>query len=516
MQKTGKVKAYIVLVLHAHLPYIRIPERRFPLQELWLFQAITECYIPIIKTLQTLIKENTFFNITISLSPTLISMLDDYYYKDKYRDYIKTLLKLIDLIEDRGDGIPTSTIAWLREKIEAVNRYHENINGDLLREFRMLSADERINIITSTATHAVLPLFRFNDDFIQRQIDAGLGVFEDSFGSRPRGIWLPEMGYHSGLDGILRDCDIEYTFLDAHSIYLSNSAMPSYGNFFPSITERGLTVYPREMALSSIIWSAHTGYPGDFRYREFHFDYTYSLPEKTLKEIGIEKMPFGLKIYRITGENDNKDFYDHGNAMTAVSSHCENFIDRTIERAEQIMEKIGRPPVFTLPFDAELFGHWWHEGPDFISMLIKKISGMDEIEMISPMALAGSPDLESTTPAESSWGDEGFFKVWLHPECTWLYPEIAGLYNRLENLREEKKEKRALEQALREIFLASSSDWVFFIANNSSKDYGNMRIRDHLDAAERIIDSVERGKIDEKFLQQRSSRYPIFGDINLF
>ena len=46
------LKGYLALVLHAHLPFIRHPEHDDFLEEDWLFEAITETYIPLIKVLE--------------------------------------------------------------------------------------------------------------------------------------------------------------------------------------------------------------------------------------------------------------------------------------------------------------------------------------------------------------------------------------------------------------------------------------------------------------------------------
>ncbi len=504
----------MILALHAHLPYVRIPGGEIPLQELWLFQAITECYIPLIICFSELIRENINFNITLSVSPVLISMLGDDYYKNKYRRYLGLLNNIINKILNDDNNSVKSAVSQLEKRMKDASDFFESAGGDIINELKKLAADTRINLITCPATHPVLPLYRFNDDFVKSQIRTGLDIFEQSFGKSPGGLWLPELAYYTGLDEILESCNIKYTFLDAHSVYLTDN-VPSCGNFFPSVTEKGLNVFPREMVLSNIIWSAESGYPGDPRYREFHFDYTYSLPGRMLDEAGLKKIPLGLKIYRITGKDARKDFYDSSVAMEAAMEHSDDFIGKIIGRAEEIGEEINRPPVFTLPFDAELFGHWWYEGPGFLKNIIKKISGSDEIKLIDPRDFPVSAGTETVSPAESSWGDGGFFKTWMHPECTWIYPKIAGLYNRLLAAQVSTGLRRAFSQANKELMLASASDWIFFIANNTSKDYGAMRLKDHIYSAEKIIESMEKNSIDEKFLSERENLYPIFNDIKM-
>lgn len=506
-------KAKIVLALHAHLPYVRIPEKKFPLQELWLYQALTESYIPLILCFNELIEEKYDFNITLSISPTLLSMLSDDYYKSKFSEYMHSILQLLRK-KSHTDGPEKHSILTLLNRIQKISNYYIEIKGDITGELRKLSESSKVNLITTAATHALLPLFRFSDDIINGQIVIGQREFENAFGFVPEGLWLPEMGYYTNLDAILSSHNVKYTFLDAHSVYLT-PVRPSYGNYYPSITKSGLKIFPRDLPLSYAIWSAKTGYPGDHTYREFHFDYTYSLSDAELKESGIDRIPFGLKIYRITGNDKIKEFYNYEQAMKTVERHADDFINKIKERASLIGKHMKRTPVFTLPFDAELFGHWWYEGPEFLKHVIKKITGSNEIQLISPNDIEVDT-LDTVEPAESSWGREGFFKSWTNPECSWIYPSLAHLdvkFNNISSLTRDVN-KKASNQLRKEILLASSSDWTFLIANDTSSDYAKARLTEHMDTAKKILEDIESGKVDEKFLLKRQSLYPIFNNIN--
>jgi 1,4-alpha-glucan branching enzyme len=505
------VKARVVLALHAHLPYVRIPDTKFPLQELWLYQALTESYIPLILCFQELISEKINFNVTLSLSPTLLSMLSDDYYKLKYQDYLGTLLELLRSKSSTSEGELKYSIGTLLNKIQTISNFYIEIKRDLINELKSLSSCGKVNIITTSATHAMLPLFRFSSNLIHNQIGCGQSVFSKEFGFVPEGFWLPEMGYYANLDKILSGFKIKYTFLEAHSVYLG-SERSSYGNFYPSVTKSGVKIFPRDIPLSNTIWSAKTGYPGDHRYREFHFDYTYSLSDSELKEYQLDRIPFGFKIFRITGNDKPKEFYNHEDAMEAVKLHSDDFIDKIRERANLIRTHINRIPVFTLPFDAELFGHWWYEGPVFLKQIIKKIAASKDIELISPMEIQ-IENLDIIAPSECSWGREGYFKSWTNPECSWIYPELAHLDVRYSNITSDGN-SRASIQALKELLLASASDWTFLISNDTSRNYGRFRLNDHINAAKKIIEGIETGKVNSKFISERQSLYPIFDCIS--
>lgn len=44
-------KGNLAIVLHAHLPYVRAEEPG-SLEEDWFFQALAECYLPLLETLE--------------------------------------------------------------------------------------------------------------------------------------------------------------------------------------------------------------------------------------------------------------------------------------------------------------------------------------------------------------------------------------------------------------------------------------------------------------------------------
>lgn len=482
------------------------------MQELWLFQALTESYIPLIQCFNELVLNNTFFNITFSVSPTLIYMLNDDYYKDKYSNYISTLIHILEKkSSEASERGRKEALLYLLSKTKDIHSYYSGINGDILKELQKLHLTGRINLITCAATHAVLPMFRSMDDLVHDQIETAQAAFENCFGFVPEGFWLPEMGYYSGLDKILEQYNINYTFLETHSAYLGHKK-PSYGSYYPSVTDNGLIIFPRDLSLSNEVWSADSGYPGDYNYREFHFDFTYSLTNGELTEFGIEQLPFGLKIYRITGKNTPKDYYQSKIAEKITGTHAQDFFNKITERSSAVRSLINKTPVFTLPFDTELFGHWWYEGPQFLKKIIIKISSSDIMELVHPARFIND-NLDLITPAESSWGNGGFFKQWTSPECSWIYTELAKLNIRLKNLKYPGTDAHI--QAFKEILLASSSDWTFFMANNTSADYGEERLKDHIASAEKIISDIENSNSDPDFIQKRKKLYPVFDNILL-
>lgn len=501
--------ARLVLVLHAHLPYARIPRERFPAQELWLYQNIAECYIPLLRTMELLADKGVRFPLTVSLSPTLLAMLGDGYYRHKFDDYLACVIALAHVHAAPGGGALSGALAHLAEKLEETRDWWNAAEGNLAARFRSLSERGAITLVTTTATHALLPAYRFSAALERIQIRTGQNLFAREFGPAPRGLWLPEMGYHAGLDELLRACGVEYTFLEAHAAYHAAEG-PDHGNFMPFAAESGLVIFPRELKLSGAVWAHRTGYPGDARYREFHADYTWQMSEIELSRLGCERMPLGIKVHRITGDGMERETYDHAMGAAAAREHAADFISRIRERAAGVAPLLGQAPVFTLPFDMELFGHWWHEGPEFLEELARLAADTDDIEFVTPEEILREGVDSHGRPAESSWGKSGYFDTWLNPACLYAYTKIAELAERLFAHRPNARTLAAYRQAAAEIMLAQSSDWPFFIAWDRFADYGSARLDEHIVAASRILSGIEAGEPDDDYVDERGARYPLF------
>src|SRR3989344_3013470 len=87
-------KGFLSLVLHAHLPFVRHPEHEYFLEEHWLYEAITETYIPLIHMFEGLEQDRVPFRVTMSITPTLMTMLKDGLLQERYLKHIGRLIEL--------------------------------------------------------------------------------------------------------------------------------------------------------------------------------------------------------------------------------------------------------------------------------------------------------------------------------------------------------------------------------------------------------------------------------------
>ena len=519
------LQGHLSLVLHAHLPYVRHPEHERFLEEEWLYEAITETYIPLIKAFDALVRDGVDFRLTMSLTPTLLSMLTDDLLQQRY---VRHLGRLIDLSEKEirrtENDARFAPLARMYHSLflEARSIFCDQYGRDLTKAFRRFAEMGKLEIITCGATHGFLPLMELQREAVRAQIQVAVKTHERILGVRPRGIWLPECGYAPGIDEILKEAGLSFFIVDNHAIVFG-APRPKFGVYAPVYCRSGVAAFGRDLESSKSVWSAEEGYPGDPSYREFYrdigFDLDYDYVRPYLNGDGT-RIHTGIKYYRITG-HEEKQPYSAELAAQKVADHAGNFLFNRIKQAEYLRGLMGQAPLVLSPYDAELFGHWWFEGPQWIEMLLRKMHfDQDIIKAITPIEyLQQHPMNQVSTPTMSSWGYNGYSEVWLNGANDWIYRHLhkasermiaaARQYPHADGLKE-----RALKQMARELLLAQSSDWAFIMKTGTHSAYAVNRTKDHLNRFTQLWSQMNDNLIDRSFLESIESMDNIFPDID--
>ncbi len=517
---------YLALVLHGHLPFVRHPEHDEFLEEDWLYEAITETYLPLIAVFEGLARDGVDFRLTMSLTPTLVAMLSDPLLQHRY---VRRLGKLIEFSEReivRTRSQPAfRDLARMYHDIFVRSRadFDETYGRDLVAAFRKFQDRGELEIITCAATHGFLPLMQ-NRNAVRAQVRVAVEQHERRLGRRPRGIWLPECGYFAGLDAILREAGIEYFFTDAHGLFHA-TPRPQYGVYAPIRTRSGVVVFGRDLESSRQVWSSIEGYPGDPAYRDFYrdvgFDLDYDYVKPYLHPDGA-RVSLGIKYHRITGDGDRKEPYVRRKALERAREHAADFLSGREEQVARLAEMLGdRKPLIIAPYDAELFGHWWFEGPAWLDFLIRRTaSGRGGVRLITPPEyLRDHPRCQVAEPSPSSWGANGYNEVWVNGSNDWIYRHLHEAADRMVALARRFPSaggllRRALDQAARELLLAQSSDWAFIMETGSHVDYAVKRTQDHLLRFTRLYDDIRADRVDEAWLSDIEYADNLFPDID--
>ena len=495
----------------------------------WLHEAAAETYLPLLRVLGRLERDGIGLHCNLNLSPVLMEQLAHPVFLAEFPNYVTR--KIVAAREDEafftqsGEAHYAETARfWHRFFSQALEDFHA-LGGSIIEGFKHFHKAGMIEIITCGATHGYMPLLG-TDESVRAQVRTAVQTHERHIGELPKGMWVPECGYRPagfweypvpnadgtptapgferiGVEQALSESAIDYFFVDTHLVEESEK-MPSpyqllkkevtvddrveaaqypahrslYQPYFvdgPYDKRFATTVFPRDPRTGVQVWSGDTGYPGDENYVDFH----------------KKRWPGGHRYWRVTGSRvdmaDKEPYYPQ-DAAAKVQGHAAHFV-HLVHEALKSGGKDGAPPILCAPFDAELFGHWWFEGPLWLEKVARTLHDYPiGIELIScSKYLERYPRAGFIAMHEGSWGAEGTNQVWMNPETSWTYTHIypAELYTRDActegKWRETELGTRIMKQMCRELLLLESSDWQFLITTGAARDYAELRFMTHND-----------------------------------
>jgi 1,4-alpha-glucan branching enzyme len=287
-----------------------------------------------------------------------------------------------------------------------------------------------------------------------------------------------------------------------------------------------VAAFGRDTDSSEQVWSSKHGYPGDPQYRDFYRDIGFDLP---LDYIGPwihpegHRMYTGFKYHAITHDRlHDKWVYDPDAARSRAGLHASHFRGNMEKQAQRLRPGLDRPPIIVSPYDAELYGHWWYEGPIFIGDVFRQMHfDQSVIKPVTPGEYLGwHPTNQRATPAASSWGLKGYNEQWLNESNAWTWRHIHAAGERMVDLARRNINAsqpvavRALNQAARELMLLQSSDWTFIMSTGTTVPYATRRINEHIVRFNRLYDELTKGQVDEAHLTAIEAADNIFPNVD--
>ncbi len=539
-----------VLTLHSHLPYV-LNHGRWPHGSDWLCEGALDTYLPLLEVLRGLEAERVAAPITIGFTPVLANQLRSPVFAAEMDAFFAQRLEACDeaarTLPATGEGHLLPLVDFWRGRLLRLRDLFRAVDRDLVGAFRALEAAGRIEIIGSAATHGFLPLLA-RDESIRLQLAVGLAEHRRLFGRVPDGCWLPECAYRPrgpwnpwpgapksgirrGIDEHLADAGFTFFFVDAH-LAAAGRPLGVYGDplMGPRETHDGerqegppsrspyrayrispkgarpVAAYVRDPRASMQVWSRDHGYPGEARYLEFH----------------KIRWPGGLKLWRVTGAGTDlgaKEPYDPALAREQAAGHARHFAWLLGRIAETLSP--GPDGVIVAPFDTELFGHWWFEGPEFLGDLYRVLPEQRSVRPTTGSAhLQEHPARTAIRLPEGSWGANGDYSMWLSDRTVWtwqrLWPLEEAFWNVAPDALASPAAQPVLAQAARELLLAQASDWQFIISTGAVVDYAERRFNEHCNDAERLVaaltpgsgTSLEEGLRAAEELERRDRLFP--------
>ncbi len=520
---------YISLILHAHLPYVRHPEHPQFFEERWLFEAINECYLPLIEVFDRLLNDGVPFRLAFSLSPTLVAMLEDDLLQRRHMEHTARMIEIAEREIRRlhNDARFHPLAVGYRDFYRGAARAFETrCRRRVARVFREYAEAGVLEPLAGAATHAYLPLWKAHAPTVRAQLAVGAAEARLVWGAVPRGAWLPECGFYPGLECELAARGLRYFIVESHGV-LRASSRPRGGVHAPIACPNGVAAFARDPECSQQVWSAEEGYPGDPVYRDFHADAGHEIEPALLAEWlpgAIGPAPIGLRYYRVTDRRGGpKQPYRPAEAAARAAEHAEDFVRKRIAQLERRVPALEIPPIIVAPFDAELFGHWWFEGPRWLEGVIRRLADTSSLELATPGDyLERHPRLQCAVPAESSWGRGGAHAVWMEGGADYLQPRVRAAAETLTALARDFRDlplhalpARAARQAARSLMLAQASDWPFLIHTGAAPEFAKKTLRDHLARFHYLATALRAGAVDERRLRAIELLDAVFPELDL-
>ncbi len=529
---------YLAFVLHSHIPYIR-QAGPAPQGEETLLDIAADTHIPLLNALYTLRAEGRRFRLTISITPILAEQLADEdvlrHLEEHLLDGVRRATEDVRRFEKDGkradEGSPAAHMLYLARFYldwhrNLLGSFRERFKRDLVGAYRLLQEERLVEIITSAATHAYLPLLP-HVSAIYAQLRTGVSSYLRHFGRLPRGFWLPECGYRPGLERYLAELNIRYTFVDTQAIERGHLSAKTLGDVFsPSHTpprrrppsspppdespaehsvlhpyrvqHSNVAVYGRDDSVGRHVWSASEGYPGDLSYRDF-----LRRDERS-----------GLRYWRLCqGEDgaEQPDLYDPYRAFHRAQEHAGHFIELLRGRLKRHLEQAGRPGIVVAAYDTALFGHWWFEGIAWLKEVLARLGDDPDVRLVTADEhLQLAPPTEEIALPASSWGWGGVHAPWQNPATEEVWSLLGEAEGRMETLVARFPDANGhrlevLKQAAREILLLQSSEWPAWLSDPQTVSYAAERFHGHLERFNHLALLAEHETLSEQeqlFLQE--------------
>ena len=528
-----------VLALHSHLPYV-LNHGRWPHGSDWICEAALDTYLPLLRELESLERDGVAAPITVGITPVLANQLRSPDFGAEFEAYVAqrltTCAEAPASLAETGDEHLLPLVGFWERRITGLRDLFRQLEGDIAGAFGRLEERGRVELISCGATHGFLPLLS-RDESIRLQLKLGRAEHRRIFGRDPGGLWLPECAYRprgpwapvpeapgrgtrAGIEEHVSEAGYRYFFVDSHLAAAGSGfglSASDWGEWRPELEAAlahrgpgpadldgdtagrpntpyeayrvagewgptGVGALIRDPVASRQVWSRQQGYPGDEWYLEFH----------------KIRWPGGLKYWRVSAPGSDlsaKQPYDPERARERAVLHARHFAS-LLAGIAGAQQETPHAQVIAVPFDTELFGHWWFEGADFLGQVYRALR---EVPSIRPRTagehLAHTPEVRGVHLTQGSWGANGDFSMWLNEKTRWTWPRLWNIehdfWAKAPGAMQVEALRPVLAQAAREMLLAMGSDWQFIMSTGAVTDYAVSRFTEHCADAEFLLAALE-------------------------
>ena len=450
----------ISVLLHTHMPYVE-GFGTWPFGEEWLWEAVATSYLPVLD----LLDEGAA--LTLSVTPVLADQLEAPGALERCAAFLRDVRPASHALD--AQAFQEAGAPELAAEIERASGQYERAleavgRGGLAARFARHAA------WTSSATHAILPLLA-TDVGVRLQVRTGVERHRARCAAGWRGgFWIPECAHEPWLDRLLVREGVRAACVELP--VLSDPTGPP-----PPVLRGagGLLLAPIDRPLIDLVWGA-AGYPARPAYRDEH------------RRTARDHRPWA---------NDGA-VYDPARARAQARADAAEF-------AAACVRRVAGGGLSVLAFDTELFGHHWHEGPEFLRAFAGECAARGTPLTALDDALDAISDRTQPWPVEcdgpTSWGEGRDLRTWSGPQVA----DIAQALRRAE-IDVVHRGCAVPERALRELLALQASDWAFLETCGRAGPYARERFRGHLAALGQALQAVRSPEPQLRHLAPHVSR----------
>jgi 1,4-alpha-glucan branching enzyme len=475
----------LCIFLHSQMPYVEGFET-WPFGEEWLLEAMGACYVPLAGMLERLAERGARQVATVGITPVLADQLELAEVGRRFVGFMRGVRRECHQLDSKGleqvgeTAAAAALRAGYRDYERAADEF-ESGGGDLLGAFAGLRDAGVIDLWTSAATHAVLPMIATRQATLL-QLETGVNSHRARFGGWSGGLWLPECAYQPGLAEPLGACGVRAFCVDQTARIRAGG--DPLDQLEPVATEAGPVAVPIDWGTVDLVWSEH-GYPGDGAYRDYH--------RQTLN---------GMRAWANAGGP-----YDPAAARARAQDHARQFVAAVAARLGVYRAARGRPGLVVFAVDTELLGHWWYEGLWWLERVVEEAQAQGVALATLPEAIERHPPREREL-LSSTWGDGKDLHTWDSRHVagiTWTQrgAELRLVSELSQGPLPDQVHPAAL-RAARELLALQSSDWAFMVTRRLAGEYPDRRVRAHAAAFERAISALARSVRDFRAMPSHS------------
>ena len=414
------------LVLHTHLPFV-LNHGRWPHGSDWLNEATVECYLPLLDAARRLAAEGISPRWTINISPVLAEQLASPVFQKEIEFFIETRLRYVEdnrgYFRQTGQAELVALTHYWEEYFQRMWGLLRGVGGDIVGAFAELGAAGHLEIITCAATHGYLPLLS-RDESIHLQLRTAVETHTRHFGRPPRGIWLPECAYRPRSSGPPRSGPARLSPCFARGSRScwpgtgssssswtatwcrSGTPLSAYRDFYPALAELSDDPPAARVASAAKLATPYRAYRVASRGGTGSAVAFVRDPQTTFQVWSRDQ---GTRASRTTSSSTRSTSPaasgTGGSPARAWTSGTRSCITRrsppsasratpTLPRPHPVHPRRGGPgaggaaPVVVSPYDSELFGHWWFEGPAWLEAVARRLAANG----VQPVTLADALD----------------------------------------------------------------------------------------------------------------------------